>query len=222
MRRRARPGSAPCRRTRRSRCRRRRGRRRSRASPRWIRSAAGTSACSGWRPSPAPTPSSPAPRRRPARCRAPRRAPTSSQRLVDVLGQALALHRRAEHVRAEDLVAGEGQVERAERAAVGAPLCGGDVLLACPGHGGLTFLLVAIYERAPEAGWGVAVGRRRPALRRPTPPGIGPTMNRRPLGALGYRSTGEILDAIFRQRAKCGRDRHNAIASAGRGCVQLL
>ena len=40
--RRARPGSAPCRRTRRARCRRRLGRRRSRASRRSSRSAAGT------------------------------------------------------------------------------------------------------------------------------------------------------------------------------------
>ena len=42
------------------------------------RSAAGTSACSGWRPSRAPTPSSPARPRRRARCRAPRRARASA------------------------------------------------------------------------------------------------------------------------------------------------
>ena len=129
------------------------------------------------------------------------------QRLVHVLGQALALHDRAEHVGGEHLVAGEGEVERAEGAAVGAPLCGCDVLLACPGHGGVLFLLVAnLYEWAPEA-W----GRRRPALRRPILPRIGPTMNRRPLRGPGHRSTGEIPRAIFRQRANwCARRRSSS------------
>ncbi len=57
------------------------------------------------------------------------------QGLVDVLGQPVALDGGGEHVRAEDLVARKGQVKRAERSSVGAPLCGGDVLLADPGHG---------------------------------------------------------------------------------------
>ncbi len=64
------------------------------------------------------------------------------QRLEHVLGQAAALHRHAEHVRGEDLVAGKGQVQRAERAPVGAPLRGCHVLLAALWHGRARFLLV--------------------------------------------------------------------------------
>ena len=57
------------------------------------------------------------------------------QRLEDVLGQAGALDLGAEDVGAEDLVAGDRQVRRAERAAVGAPLRGRDVLLPDSAHG---------------------------------------------------------------------------------------
>ncbi len=59
------------------------------------------------------------------------------ERLEDVLGQSLALDGGAEDVGAEDLVAGFGQVGRAERTAVGAPLRGGDIVLADSGHGWL-------------------------------------------------------------------------------------
>ncbi len=57
------------------------------------------------------------------------------QRLEDVLGQACALDVGAEDVGAEDLVAGDGQVRRAERATVGAPLGGRHVLLPDSAHG---------------------------------------------------------------------------------------
>ena len=58
------------------------------------------------------------------------------QRAVDVLGQPVALQVRAEHVRGEHLVGRQRQVGGAERRAVGAPLGGGDVVLAGPGgHG---------------------------------------------------------------------------------------
>ena len=65
----------------------------------------------------------------------------SLQRLVDVLGQAVALQRRGEDVGAEHLVVGKRQVGRPERGAVGAPLRGGDVLLAGPWHELSRFLL---------------------------------------------------------------------------------
>ena len=75
------------------------------------------------------------------------------QRLVDVFGQAVALDRGGEHVRSEDLVARDGQVGRAERGSVGAPLRGGDVLLAGPWwHERDRFLL--------EKGWGHRPPRR--------------------------------------------------------------
>ena len=75
-------------------------------------------ACSGWRPSPAPTPSWPARRRRRAMVSsASPRARVLRQPLVDVLGQALALDGRAEDVGAEDLVVGGGEVRGSERRA---------------------------------------------------------------------------------------------------------
>jgi len=57
------------------------------------------------------------------------------QRLENMLGQTCALHLGAEDVGAEDLVAGNRQVRRAERPAVGAPLRGRHVLLPDSGHG---------------------------------------------------------------------------------------
>ncbi len=77
------------------------------------------------------------------------------QRLVHVLGQSPALDGRGEDVRGEHLVAGEGQVGRAEPASVGAPLSGGDVLLAGPGHERGRFLL------EEKGGMGLA-GQRKP------------------------------------------------------------
>ena len=63
---------------------------------------------------------------------------------VDVLRQARLLDRGGEHVLAVDLRAGLGQVGRAEGVAVGAPLCGADVLLSgSTGHRVLRFLLLA-------------------------------------------------------------------------------
>ena len=70
------------------------------------------------------------------------------QRLVHVLGQPSALHGRREHVRSEDLVVGDRQVGRPERGSVGAPLRGGDILLAGPGHGLGRFLLEKLWGRA--------------------------------------------------------------------------
>ena len=121
----------------------RRGRRTSRASRRSGRSAAGTSACSGSRPSPSPTRASPWRRRRPATDRA---AAPRGQRLlelaVDVLRQARLLDRGGERVLAVDLRAGRGQVGRAEGVAVRAPLRGAHVLLSgSAGHRDLEFLL---------------------------------------------------------------------------------
>ena len=57
------------------------------------------------------------------------------QALEDLRREALALDGRGEDVGAEDLVAGDGEVRCAQRAPVGAPLRGGDVLRAGSGHG---------------------------------------------------------------------------------------
>ena len=54
--------------------------------------------------------------------------------LEDVVGQAFALHGDGEDVGAEGVVLGQGQVDRAEGLAVGAPLRCGHVLLADAGH----------------------------------------------------------------------------------------
>src|SRR6185437_2106355 len=56
------------------------------------------------------------------------------QLLVDVLGESFLLHRLVEDVGAEGGVLGQGQIERAQRLTIGAPLCCGHVLLADSAH----------------------------------------------------------------------------------------
>ncbi len=120
---------------RRSPCRRRRARRSSRASRRSSRSAAGTGGCSGWRRSPAPSPSSPRRRRRRGSGRAPRRRPASPAASRRRRRAAVRAARSTEKTLAPNgFVLGKGQVERAEGLPVGAPLRCGHVLLADTSH----------------------------------------------------------------------------------------
>ncbi len=111
------------------------------------------------------------------------------ERLVHILRQTLALDDRAEHVGREHLVARQGQVGRAERRAVRAPLCCCDVLLTCPGHGGLL--------SSSSLGWATA----RPAQRQTTSP-TRAEPHRRPLRVPPCRTRGENGGPIFRHRAK--------------------
>ena len=92
--------------------------------------------------------------------------------LIGVLGEAVLLHRGREDVGAERVVLLLGQVDRAERLAVGAPLRRGHVLLPDPRHLGL---FASYADRVPRAagpgarfGSGTEGGKRR--ARRPALP----------------------------------------------------
>ena len=150
-RRRARPGSAPCRRTRRAPCPRRSACRSCRASRPSSRSAAGTSGCSGSRRSPAPIPSWPARPRRPAWCRAARRGPASAaSRWNTSLGRRWRWTAGREHVRRRRPGCRRAVRSGAPSAAsVGCPLRCEDVLLTDARH---AFVFLPVVRLGPSRG----------------------------------------------------------------------
>ena len=116
------------------------------------------------------------------------------QRAVDVLGQPVALQVRAEHVRGEHLVGRQRQVGGAERRAVGAPLGGGDVLLAGPGGHGRVDSSCDVFAGVdgPIPGAVASLAGH----------GAGPECNRSPRAAAWHHRLAKSTARIFRQRAK--------------------